>query len=65
MVKQVDTMGLKPIDPKGSCRFESGYSHHSPGGEMVDTLALGASAKSVGVRVPPRAPILFKEIYAT
>ena len=28
-----------------------------PGGEMVDTLALGASAKSVGVRVPPRAPI--------
>ena len=23
---------------------------------MVDTLALGASAKSVGVRVPPSAP---------
>ena len=25
---------------------------------MVDTLALGASAKSVGVRVPPSAPNL-------
>ena len=32
--------------------------------ELVDTLVLEASAKSVGVRVPPRAPIL-NFIYST